>query len=194
MAKEKSASGKSLEEGKRPMSFEAYRLMCKKMMESDATEALFAHCYLTMEWNLMARSDNCENMHVSHVEWRQDCLVFFFAKTKGDQAGDKAGEPWHVYSNPNDPAICPVLSLAKYLFANPDVARANGPLFPGSDQYNRFIKIFHRVIEQNDDEFMSVGVKKNMLGSHSCRKGAITLVATGCTVSPPMASICLCTC
>ena len=30
-----------------------------------------------------------------------------------------------------------------------------------------------------------------MLGAHSIRKGSITIFATGCTVSPPMASICL---
>ena len=36
-----------------------------------------------------------------------------------------------------------------------------------------------------------MGVENNTLGTHSCRKGAITIVATGCTVSPPMASICL---
>lgn len=194
VAKEKITSGQSLEEGKRPMSFDAYRLMCKKLNASDASEALFGHCFLTMEWNLMARSDNCKMMHLSHVEWRQDCLVFFFGKTKGDQIGEKADEPWHVYSNPKDPVICPVLALAKYLFAHPDIMRRNGPLFPGADQYGRFIKMFHRVIAQHEDEFLSLGVKKNMLGSHSCRKGAITLVSTGCTVSPPMASICLRAC
>ena len=36
-----------------------------------------------------------------------------------------------------------------------------------------------------------MGVEKNTLGTHSCRKGAITVVSTGCTVSPPIASICL---
>ena len=34
-------------------------------------------------------------------------------------------------------------------------------------------------------------MKKGFFGSHSIRKGAITIVATVCTVSPPMASICL---
>ena len=194
VAKDKIASGKPLDEGKRPMSFEAYHLMCEKLNESDHSEAIFAHCFLTLEWNLMARSDNCISMHVSHVEWRQDCLVFFFGKTKGDQAGEKAAEPWHVYSNPDDPVICPVLALAKYMFAYPDLVKENGQIFPGTEQYNRFIKIFHRVIEQNEDEFLSIGVKAHMLGSHSCRKGAITLVSTGCTVSPPMASICLRAC
>ena len=55
----------------------------------------------------------------------------------------------------------------------------------------RFIKIFHRVIKENIDEFRLLGVDEHTLGSHSCRKGAITIVSTGCTVSPPMASICL---
>ncbi|MEM7283659.1 MAG: hypothetical protein AAF438_18745, partial [Pseudomonadota bacterium] len=125
------------------------------------------------------------------VEWRHDCLVCFFGKTKGDQSGEKAEEPWHVYSNPKDPVTCPVLALAKYLFAHPDLMKANGLLFPGADQYGRFIKIFHRVISQAEDKFLSLGVKKHMLGSHSIRKGAITLVSTGCTVSPPLSSICL---
>ena len=33
-----------------------------------------------------------------------------------------------------------------------------------------------------------------MLGTHSARKGCITLVSAGCTVSPPMSSICLRAC
>mmetsp|Transcript_8451 Transcript_8451/g.12232 ORF Transcript_8451/g.12232 Transcript_8451/m.12232 type:complete len:189 (-) Transcript_8451:1561-2127(-) len=171
VTRSKLTSGESLDEGKKPMSFDAYCLMCEKLVESDASEALFAHVFLTMEWNLMARSDNCKMMHVAHVEWRQDSLVFFFGKTKNDQTGEKAEEPWHVYLNPQNPAICPVLALAKYVFAHPDILKENEQLFSGSDQYSRFIKIFHRVIEQNEDEFLRVGVKKNMLGSHSFRKG-----------------------
>ena len=57
--------------------------------------------------------------------------------------------------------------------------------------YYRFIKIFHRVIRDNLDEFNALGVGEHTLGSHSCRKGGITLVSTGCTASPSMASICL---
>ena len=47
------------------------------------------------------------------------------------------------------------------------------------------------MIRENIDEFKLLGVDENTLGSHLCRKGAITLVSTGCTASPPMASICL---
>ena len=28
---------------------------------------------------------------------------------------------WHVYVNPHNPAICPVLALACYIFSNPGV-------------------------------------------------------------------------
>ena len=54
--------------------------------------------------------------------------------------------------------------------------------------------IFHKVIERNKEVFEVLGIKEGDLGSHSCRKGAITLVSAGCTVSPPMAAICLRAC
>lgn len=72
VTKERMENGESLDEGKKPMSFEAYALLCEKLHSSDSNDALFAHCFLTMEWNLMARSDNCKQMQISHVEWRQD--------------------------------------------------------------------------------------------------------------------------
>jgi hypothetical protein len=130
-------TGSSLEEGKKAMNFDVYKLMCTKLIKMETPEADFVHLFLTLEWNLMARSDNCTNLHISHIEWRNDCLVFFFAKTKGDQTGEKSDSPWHVYSNPFEPCICPVIALAKYIFSNFDVATSKSTLFPGNDQYSR---------------------------------------------------------
>ena len=87
-----------------------------------------------------------------------------------------------------------MLALAKYLFTNPDILTSNCQLFPGNHQYERFLKIFHKVIKKYASEFQALGVEMGSLGAHSIRKGAITLVASGCTVSPPMASICLRAC
>ena len=188
---EKAEKGVSLEEGKKAMNMDVYRLMTQILMKSGSDDATFAHVFLVLEWNLMARSDNCKNLRLVHIEWRHDCLVFFFGKTKGDQTGENSNSPWHVYSNPFEPSLCPVVALGKYLLSNPDLIKSDGPLFPGNDQYNRFIKIFNKVIEDNQDEFRLLGVDDKSLGSHSTRKGAITVVSTGCTVSPPMASICL---
>ena len=79
--------------------------------------------------------------------------------------------------------------MAKYIFSNPDILTTNSPLFPGNCQYDIFLKIFHKVTKDNFERFQETGVEKLMLGAHSVRKGAITIVATGCTVSPPIASI-----
>ena len=62
------------------MSFSVYGNMCKILYEGDDDEYLFAHAFLTMEWNFMARADNCVNMHVNHVQWQDGCLLFFFGK------------------------------------------------------------------------------------------------------------------
>ena len=56
------------------------------------------------------------------------------------------------------------------------------------------IKIFKKVIKANIDEFQVLGVEEGSLGTHSARKDCITLVCSGCTVSPPMSSICLRAC
>jgi hypothetical protein len=106
VASEKVARGESLDVGKRSMSFAAYSTMCDLMYHGGDDEYLFAHCFLTLQWNLMTvRSDNCVNMEINTFEL--------------------------------------------------------------------------------------LGAQPGNLGSHSTRKGAITLVSSGYTVSPPMGPICL---
>ena len=134
---------------------------------------MFAHCFFTIEWNLMARADNVVHMSVEHIEWNDDCLVFYFATTKTDQNGEKQRLPWHVYSNPLKPHICPVLAMAKYVLSTPGIVENNGQnrLFPGSNQYSRFLKIFHSVLSKHADEILELGVDPKDLGSHSTCKG-----------------------
>ena len=193
VTKAKLEEGASLDEGKKPMSFDVYKKMCDLLLRDGGEDAAFAHLFLILEWNLMARSENCVKMHVNHIQWREDALVFFFGKSKGNQSGENNHQPWHVYSNPLEPCICPVLSFAKYIFSHPDILKGD-QLFPGTFQYDRFMKIFRKVIKDNLAAFEALGVEEGTLGSHSTRKGAITMVSTGCTVSPPMAAICLRAC
>ena len=99
------------------------------------------------------------------------------------------------------PATCPVLALATYVFANPGITNVQesdgednviiGRLFPGGDQYGRFMACLHRVIENNHEEFLLMGIRPGDLGSHSARKGSCSYASAGSTVSPPMVSICL---
>ena len=107
------------------------------------------HAFLTMEWDLMVRSENCVNMHVQHIQWRSDSLVYYFGTSKVNQTVDRSNDTWHVYSNPNNPTIFPVLNLAKYFFSHLDILTTNSKLFTGNHQYEIFLKIFRKIINDN---------------------------------------------
>ena len=78
------------------MSYEVYKKLCELLFEGEDYEYEITHVFLKLEWNLLARSDNCLAMNVNHVQWENDSLVFYFSKTKGDQSGDKSGDLWHL--------------------------------------------------------------------------------------------------
>ena len=139
----------------------------------------------------MKRAKNCVECKINHITMRNDSLVFQFVKSKGHQNGKKHVGPWHVYDNHEEPHLCVVLSLAQYLFTYPQLLREETSLFQGTSQYNRYAKLFLQMISNNKTEFELLGVEDGDLGTHSCRKGVITMVAAGCTVSPPIVSICV---
>ena len=139
----------------------------------------------------MKRAENCVDCKINHITIRNDALVFQFAKSKGHQNGEEHVGPWHLYANPEHPHLCVVLSLAKYLFTYPELLKDDSSLFQGTSQYNRYAKLFLQMISDNKSELQQLGVEEGDLGTHSCRKGVATMVAAGCTVSPPIVSICV---
>ena len=124
----------SLEEGKKAIIFDVYKRLCDVLHQGEGEDFIFAHAFLTMEWNLMARRDKCVNMHIKQIQRRSYCLIFYLGASKGNQTGERSSDPWHVYSNPKNPTIYPVLALAKYTFSNTDILTTNYPLFPGNCQ------------------------------------------------------------
>ena len=52
-------------------------------MKGYNNQYLFAHFFLTTEWNLLARVENTVDVSVNHIEWNGDSLVFYFEKSKG---------------------------------------------------------------------------------------------------------------
>ena len=58
-------------------------------------------------------------------------MIVYFSSLddKKNQTGDASDRPWHVYSNPNSPHLCPVLALAKYILTHPDLLQEGSPLF-----------------------------------------------------------------
>ena len=188
---EKQHLGLELTAGKKPMTRETYELLAKYFFFSGEKEHVFGHLFLVLDWSLMKRVENCVNAKINHIYFEHDALVFRFAKSKGHQRGEKHIGPWHVYANPEKPWICPVLAMARYLVCHTDVLIGNAPLFEGSNQYSRYSKMFERTCQVLDKELKSLGYSFGDLGTHSCRKGVATFIASGCTVSPPIAPICI---
>jgi len=183
VAKQKENLGTKADAGKRLMSFHVYEKLCQLMMESEDDEYIFGQWFLTVEWNLMARSDNIVQSHVNHLEWRDNCLLYYMIRTKGDQDGNLSTQHWYVYANPHAPHICSVLALAIYVLANSTVTK-------DSKLFQRFSKVLRKCLEDNEVAFNDLGVEIYNTGSHSSRKGSATYYSTGSIVSPPMASIC----
>ena len=105
--------------------------------------------------------------------------------------GEKHVGPWHLYSNPYKPWLCPILALSRYLFCYPEVLRGDVPLFEGRQQYSRYCSIFNRMVKSCASELKLLGFEPGDLGTHLSRKGVATMIAAGCTISPPIASLCI---
>ena len=86
----------------------------------------------------MKRAENCVNAKINHINFHGDCLVFEFENSKVHQKGENHLGPWHVYTNPSEMWLCPVLSLSRYLFFYPDVLNGGVSLFKGKLQYTQY--------------------------------------------------------
>ena len=118
----------------------------------------------------MKRAENYVDAKISPIRFENDCLIFEFAKSKGHQkAKDHVGS-CHVYTNPHDPFMCPVLALARYIFTYPDVLCGRSPLFEGKNQYSTYSEIFSKLVKENMPELSKIGARIGDLGTHSLRK------------------------
>lgn len=195
-AREDQATGQRIQVGKDSLKIEVYEYICQLLLESSENTAIFAHCFVTLQWNLIGRSESVTNSHVAHLEWENDCLIIYFAHTKCDQTGLKRDEPWHLYANPLKPSICPILALSRYILSNKEILHnsTGGKLFPGGKQYSRYTKFMKRFFNINRAKFEEKNMNVNDLGSHSARKGAATFACCGCTAPPPFVAVCLRAC
>ncbi len=100
------------------MGWKVYELMCCLFLEGDDPEYSFAHCFLTLEWNLMAWSENVVDCHAGRIIWIDDSLGFTFPMSKTDQMCKNADPVWHAYATPHNPITCLILFLVCYLFYN----------------------------------------------------------------------------
>ena len=177
----------SIVEGKMPLSFRGYKFLAEKaIMNRDGHDnglnsrdeklAIFSHIFLLLCWNLIARCVSVGTLMLNHISWDNDSLVIVFPSHKGDKDGKKA-IPKHVYANTKEPSICPILSLAIYLFTKGyDREGSKTTLFPG-DAESKFSKWLRKICEANSETLRSQGVDISMIGTHSFRKGVATFLS-----------------
>ena len=171
--------------GKEPFSMSMYRFLGLQHLKHGCdSEFIFAHCMLTMSWNLMCRVMNTVEIKLQHLQWSEDALCVVFPKMKNDQTGERPRDPRHVYANPLMPEICPVLSLGIYLlcFGFTDQMQ----LFPGTKQDDRFSRCLKRIFATSEgrEQLRHEGREASDFGTHSLRKGSATYVCSGTTASP----------
>ena len=186
ITKKKQAGEGNIQSGKAPLSYDMYRQLNEWMLEEGTMESIFGRAFLCLTWNLMCRSANTISIHMHHMEWHNDSLAIFFAHMKNDQIGERKRDPRHIYANPIDPIVCPILALGIYFIVFPLAGSKDTSLFPGTNQYIRFTKYFHSVLERHEEKWIDLfGCEITGIGVHSIRKGAATYVSSGSTCAPP---------
>ena len=193
-AKRRDGETASMSTGKLPMPFDLYVALAHTMLirfDPSHPQYLFAHPYMILTWNLMARSNNVASLLYTHVTVEADALVIRLPQQKNDQTGERASGPRHLYANPIRPSICPILSLGIYMLGKVNITNQVFNSQDPTTQVTRFGAILRRLMEgplYGDDgtetSCESHGRKPEFLGSHSIRKGAATYAASGTTEGP----------
>lgn len=143
------------------------------------------------------RSCSVSSLHTHHISWDNDCLVIDMSKQKGDQAGERI-TPKHVYANPHEPALCPVLALALHIFGTGFLTSANSTMVFEGTPYEVFTKWLKTTLGKVNNlvYHLFTGAQGELgssivdYGTHSFRKGVLTTIG-GVMEGPNITSICL---
>jgi hypothetical protein len=190
VAEKKLVGEMKMQEGKSPITFQGYNFVAKEAMiaTSDHGLACFAHLFLILCWTLMARSVSVGTIMLDHLSWENDSLLVTTPKHKGDQEGNHC-YPKHVYANPDNPYICPILSMGIHFFSGG--WRREGSkqlLFQGTANESRFSKWLRDLVRKYKDSLEVIGILSFDIGTHSFRKGVATFAAS-CPGGPSQVSI-----
>ena len=108
--------------------------MCRLVFQSEMSMFAMIDVDLIMlikESLLLHRSVNMSSACFQHLEIDEDSLTITLPSHKGDHQGKRIiGR--HIYANPLQPAVCPILSLGLYFCAYPEVDATH--IFPGGRQ------------------------------------------------------------
>ena len=104
-------------------------------------------CHTLHEEGVVGRAEFVIGSNIEAIWWQGDAIMFDGGTTKTDQEGVcNIYHPWHIYSNHEDPFICPLLALACYLIDHFNILAGKCPLFEGSGQYDQYSKILFDIV------------------------------------------------
>jgi hypothetical protein len=119
----------------------------------ETSDGVFAHLFLLVTWNLGCHVHNTMNIKFHDINWSHcfECFQIVFAHTKTDPTGEESSYPRHIFANPTQPLVCPVLSFSMYFSSCFSGMKVNKDdfLFPGPKQEQQFSKILARVLAKN---------------------------------------------
>jgi hypothetical protein len=137
----------------------------------------FGWAFIIFLWNLMARSCSIGNIMLQHLRWADDCLIVRLPKHKGDQEGERSLlMDRHVYANPLELSICPILSLAVLVFCK-GFREAGGKqqVFEGTRTENKFSDMLSVILKGLSDSVQALlGANIKDIGTHTPRKSCAT--------------------
>ena len=101
-----------MHEGKQPMSQAGYHYLAEAALKQNDDFNLYisCHCLLLLCWNLIARAVSLGSILFDSISWEEDAMTIHIGNMKNDQEGAN-GFARHVYANPKDPLVCPVLAM-----------------------------------------------------------------------------------
>lgn len=168
-------------EGKSFLMFSSYKWLAKTALKDENHQ--YAHCYLILAWNMIARSHTVAPLLWKNIGWVDDCLTIKYDTSKTNQTGETIF-PRHIYANPFEPCICPILALGIKLLVDSHTGTTPAKLFPGEADKN-FCAWLGKIIKNptNEDDLAYLGTDPEEIGTHSLRKGAATYVC-GLTEGP----------
>lgn len=97
-------------EGKDAIDFRTFKeLSTRAWIKATVEDALF----FVLAWNMSCRAGSANDLNLSHIQWREDCLYLTIPKSKTLQRGAQRGmdHSFSIYANPFMPCICCVLAL-----------------------------------------------------------------------------------
>lgn len=137
----------------------------------------------------MARSSTVAELLWNNIGWSEDCLTVLYEKGKTNQDGENK-VPRHVFANPDNPAICPILALGLRLCCDRSTFESIPfKVFSASTSHKSYSSwLRNAALSFSEDIQEIIDVPANRIGSHSLRKGSATYVV-GLTEGPDSDSV-----